>query len=169
MNPASLLIASILTLGSVVHGQTVVDGTDASSKHHNKNVRVSVNTDAFGISTLIVEAAKKSVPKRSILSVVLRSDSAEKDSYTYIPLLIEDGDDIDSWSTRTGQNVTRTWMRGRHGIFFSTCRMPESKLKELVLEVLIGDHMKDPTFQYSLKKIAREAGTDKPATRPESK
>ena len=170
MKPALLFIVFIFLLGSIVSGQLVVDGMDASSKHHNKDIRVSIETNDFGISTVIVTAPKGKIVERSTLSIVLRSVSTDKESYIYLPLLIEDGDDVDSWSARTGQNVTRTWMRGRHGIYFSTCKMPSNKLKELTLEVLIGNYMTNPTLQYSLKKISSEQdGANQPATAPESK
>ena len=153
MKSILFLIICLLSLTTVSHGQDIVDGLDSSSKHYNKDVRVSVSTNRFGISTVIVELSKMTVPKGSNVSVVLRSPSKNNEDYIYLPLLVEDGDERASWSARTGQNVTRTWMRGRHGIFFSTLKMPNTKLQEYTLEVLIGEHMKNPTFQYAMNKI----------------
>ena len=143
MRPFFILTSLILSTSRILSAQTLLDGK------LNQDIQTSFTTNDFASTTIMVEIPKAKVGKRSNLSVVLRSKSKEKGSYVYIPLLVEDGDDVASWSTRTGQNVTRTWMRGRHGIFFATCKMPKSILDDFILEVLIGNNMNNPTYQYS--------------------
>jgi len=74
----SLIICS-LTLSSVSYGQVIVDGLDTSSEYYTKDIRVSISTNKFGVSTVIVEIAKASVPKGSSASVVLRSSSKKNE------------------------------------------------------------------------------------------
>ena len=129
MRPFFILTSLILSTSRILSAQTLLDGK------LNQDIQTSFTTNDFASTTIMVEIPKAKVGKRSNLSVVLRSKSKEKGSYVYIPLLVEDGDDVASWSTRTGQNVTRTWMRGRHGIFFATCKMPKSMVEDFILEV----------------------------------
>jgi len=105
MKSILFLIMCLFTCSTLSRSQVIVDGLDTSSEYFTKDIRVSISTNRFEVSTVIVEITKATVPKGSSVSVVLRSPSKENKDYIYLPILVEDGDDVDSWSTRTAQNV----------------------------------------------------------------